>query len=243
MKDEQKPKWFSKHPLIEKFESEEKEKTIKEREQLASELAEVETQRQKGFPEDEGKLQELEQKVKDLQGALESENQEFGKIRAELSGKKESLRIQADKLKSQLAERSDPAIDEAIDFFRNKFEEIRKKNAQRQTTRESVNLINETKKLKTYSNYPAITKAVQYCQCAIRMLESFKLLPVVEAGVIEKLKKGVPSTEEMTEFTSEKPMEGSKGPDPLAWIENDSLYDYKMQKLQESIERIVQGKL
>ena len=135
----------------------------------------------------------------------------------------------------------DQSIDEAIEFFRNKFEEVRQRSVHHDRHGSDLNLIHQTKEVRVSSNYPAICSALTYCREAIETLELVKLRPVFAVDKIEALKKNIPDTNEMTETDTEKPMAGSKGFRPRDLLPSDDQHDYEMRQLDAKTKKVMRG--
>ena len=73
------------------------------------------------------------------------------------------------------------------------------------------------------------------------MLEAAKLQPAFPVDKIETLKKNIPNTDEMTETSSEKPMDGSKGVRPRDLLISDDQLDYEMGQLDVKTRKILRG--
>jgi len=107
----------------------------------------------------------------------------------------------------------DPAIDEAVQYFRDKLDELRKPGKIfRNSLGAERNIYTLTKKIREETNEAAILAAMRYCQDAISKLEEMKLVPALDTKKIESLKTGIPRIDVYTENENEKPMD--KGPNP-----------------------------
>ena len=101
----------------------------------------------------------------------------------------------------------DSRIDEALDFFRTKLDDLRKPG--KVSTRAmgaTRNLFTLTKEVRTESNYDAVLEAAAYCRDAVAQLELMKLIPEFPEAEIEALKEGIPSIDRYQEYTAERPM-------------------------------------
>jgi ATP-dependent protease HslVU (ClpYQ) peptidase subunit len=85
-----------------------------------------------------------------------------------------------------------------------------------------INIFTEKVTLKVESDIDAINSALQYCMAAIKALEMLKLSSALDIQKIEAMKKATPDINVFTEFTSEKPLPGSRGVNPLNLLKSDS---------------------
>ena len=133
----------------------------------------------------------------------------------------------------------DQSIDEAIEFFRTQFENIRQRSVHHDRHGADLDLIHLTKKFRNRSNYPAICAGLVYCREAIDALEVAKLQPKFAVDKIEALKKNIPDTNEMTETDTEKPMAGSKGFRPRDLLPSDDQLDFEMEQLDAKFKKVI----
>ena len=124
----------------------------------------------------------------------------------------------------------DTAIDDAINFFRDKLDYLRSPGRiSHSNVGSDRNIFTETVKLKRESNYPAIIKAINYCRACIDELEKMKMEPALDLEKIEAIKKEIPDINIFTENTAVKPLPGSK----------DNFLTYTMGKLDEKVKKIM----
>lgn len=155
-----------------------------------------------------------------MQDELEETEAEYAKAKAVPVGladncrtatlvlRTEGLRFNADIVKCEdlLFETADPLIDATIQFFRDKYDELRKpgKIDRRGRTTER-NIFTWTKKTTQETNALAINDALASCRAAILELERMILYPELDLAKIEGMKSGVPEIGIYTEITREAP--------------------------------------
>lgn len=159
--------------------------------------------------------------------------------RAELMKERQRLDWEQSQASAALLSNYDPRIDDAILFFRDRFEGLRVKSINSQTRNGETNSFTETKEIFTYSNAAAIQNALASCRAAIDELEKMKLLPDLDADRIEALRKGIPDADELTESTGKKPLPGSKGIPFASHFKSDSQHDWEVGKLLEKAKKIL----
>lgn len=132
-------------------------------------------------------------------------------------------------------------IDEAIQFFRDKLDDLRKPGRiSTQKTGAVRNVFTWKKSTSAISNGPAVRSALAYCQAAVKELETMKLMPELDLTRIEALRKGVPDYTLMTEIDGEKDLERFQ--DPAAGIiPSDESHDWSMKKLNQKIQKVLHG--
>jgi hypothetical protein len=121
--------------------------------------------------------------------------------RVELMKERQRLDWEQSHAEAALLSNYDPRIDEGIQFWRGKFEELRKGTVNRQKHAES-NV--ETKTITTFSNADSIRQALAYCMAAIRQLEAMRLEPVFDPTKIERLRAEEPDANLWEEFSTTK---------------------------------------
>ena len=129
-------------------------------------------------------------------------------------------------------------IDEAITFFLDKFDALRRKKAVYDTQGGEVNVLTLTKKSTFTSNARAIEAALRYCLGAIGEIESMKLSLEVDAERIEALKAGIPDADAMREITVEKPLP-PVAPNPRLLFPSDEQQAWSLGKLNQKIHKVM----
>lgn len=149
-------------------------------------------------------------------------------------------RMEADRqrLRSELYSTADPAIDEGIQFFRDRHDETVKASIHSGTRLGGADLVHETRDTVSFSNHPAILEAAAYCRDCIELLEGMKLEPGFNSEAVEHLKQSIPSTETLTEYDGEKVLEGKRPPSPFAGLISDDEIAYRLRKADADYEQI-----
>lgn len=234
--------FLERHPLTAKLREEEAARILAQRQEAGARIRELNAEAERTLPE-------LQADVTVAQKALarhDTERQAFVDHvnAARLALMSERLRLDREKSQAEtlLLESYDVRIDEAITFFRDKHDELRRRTVCTDTRRDGINLMNLTRRLIKRSNSAAIQDCLSYCQAAIRELEAMKLNPAFDAGRLEELKAGLPDADEMREHSTEKPMEPGP-PDPLKLLPSDSQIDWQLGKLTERFKRVMRRSL
>jgi hypothetical protein len=109
-----------------------------------------------------------------------------------------------DKQWSFLSRTASPEIDNAIQFFRDELDRLRKPGlVSIIKAGESNDLISLEKSVEWQTNKPWLLARMQYCQKTIKALETYKLQPVFDPQAMERLKNGLPD-EEWTPIQSKR---------------------------------------
>jgi chromosome segregation ATPase len=153
---------------------------------------------------------------------------------------KERQRLDREKATAEeiLLETYDPRLDQAINFFRDKFDTFRSKRPNSDTRVEGINAFTLTKRMTTFSNIDAIASALRFCNTAIAELEKMKLSPVLDAVRIESLKKGIPDVNEMRETGGDKPMPPIIT-NPRLLMKSDDQHEWEIGKLNEKFKKLM----
>ena len=151
-------------------------------------------------------------KYKAAKAALDTAAGEFQTARAAVSSANYTFDTAISNQKSILLETADPAIDEAITFFRGKLDELREPGKISQRGRDTErNVFTMQVKTTIETNIQAVHDALTYCKAAVEELERMKLTPALDLQKIEGMKTALPKIDIYTECTGEKPMLESIG--------------------------------
>jgi hypothetical protein len=221
---------LEKSPMLAALRAEEAAAILATRKEAAAKIEVLEKDRAAVIPKLQVDLEAKEGRHKKALSALDAAAGEFNRARAALSMESQSFDSAIHAQERVLIESADPAIDEAITFFRGKLDFFRSPGRISRTAGGSINnLFTWTRATKEESNLPAVNDALSYCQAAIRALEAAKLTPEVDLEKIEMLKTGVPDIDKYTKIVGEKPMD--KGPDPSFLARQDREFDAKIKAL------------
>ena len=171
---------------------------------------------------------------------LDTALNEVRTARAELSSEGCSFDSDIRHQEAILIESSDPRIDETIQYFRDRLDDLRKpgKISSRGMNVER-NLVTDTKTVTVESNADAVLGALAYCQAAIKGLEALKLSPDFHIEGIQELKDALPSLEVYQEVSGEKPLPGSKGVNPRHLLKSDSETEWSIGRLNENFKKLM----
>ena len=220
---------LEKSPILRKQREEEAAATLSKRTEAAGKIEVLKTEMDAAIPKLQAVLAVKEKNYLTSKVALDNATNEFNTARAALSRESQSFGSSISTQEQIMIESADPLIDEAITFFREKFDWLRQPRRISQNALEGKkNIFTETKTVTTESNADAVQEALQYCMAAIRALEGMKLIPSLDIQKIEELKKGIPDIGVYTEITVEKPNKGIN-PSFLANMANE--FDKKIEKL------------
>lgn len=199
------------HPLMKQILAEKADQVLRDRLLAAARLRAASEAAASVIPELRDKVDAL---VADLAAYDKGRTVIVDKLQAargELMGESIRQDLEGSHARADLLGNYDPRIDEAITFFRDRFDGLRGKPITEQKRRGKRNLFKETREMSIFSNAAAVKSALAFCRAAIDELEKMKLLAVPDMDRIEKLKKGIPDADKLSEGRQEKLME--KGPD------------------------------
>jgi hypothetical protein len=226
------------HPLTRQIVAEEKAKVIEARKEAALE-------RDKLLKEI-GKIPSNDVATCDLQKELNRFESEIRILRERIAGriaqnwrKRQELENRISTIEGGLNETADLEISKAIGFFLDRHAELRHATVHKDTRDQGLNLVTLRRSLETSTNAAAIEGAMQYCLAAARTLETLRLEPAVEPGVIQALIDNLPGIDET------KPANYSKAPErvgpipELLTLPSDSELSWKKNKCLREADKIL----
>jgi hypothetical protein len=232
------------HPFTRKIREEREAEILQVRMEAAERLAHSKEEAARVLPELQAAEDAARQAVKthdkqrrELEGAI---------ARAAAARAEERLRLEREMAAAEriLLENYSEKIDEAIMFFRDRFDALRAKKPSSDRDAGETNIFTLRKEIISYTNYPAIRDALAYCSRAIFELEQMRLSPALDAERIEELKRGIPDADAMTEYSSDKPILPPTPPSEyqlLKMEEAAGIPRYLLEKLHQKIEAWKQG--
>lgn len=166
---------------------------------------------------------------------------EIGDKRRQLTQQKAGIEAAIQREQEILYSSYSPEIDTAIQFFRDKLDELRSPGriSSQRTGLVEKNIFSEKIKSKIESNFNAVTLALRYCQEAIRSLEASKLQAAVDMDKIQKLKDNIPRTDTYTEGEAERQMPGTKTPNPSSLLPSDEAMEWKKNTVLEKAKKLL----
>jgi hypothetical protein len=226
-------------PLTKQIQAEQAAAVLGERLLTAAKLRAATEEAEKVIPEYQREVDALVADLAEYDKGRSVSLDKLTSARVKLMKERQRLDWDQSQASAALLSNYDPHIDEAITFFRDRFEGLRVKDINKQTRTGERNLFTEKQEVFTYSNAAAIKNALAYCRAAIEELERMKLTPDPDADRIETLRKGIPDADELTESTGKKPLPGSKGISFASQFKSDSQQDWEVGKLLERGKKIL----
>lgn len=201
------PEWFTNHPMTAKIIEEQREAIIAQRREQVAELERIEK-------EEISKIPHLMRAVGKAKTEYEHAEQELKKIKGKLWAAAADLRgvryqIDRRQQEAEVALRAliDPAISDALSFFREKIDALRKTELKFQEYQAQENPITGKQAITRWTNSRATLEAINFCRAAIKELEKMVLRVEPDTARIEELKAGIPdhNRETIFEFVKERP--------------------------------------
>ncbi len=228
------------HPMMKAILAEKAAAVLAKRTEAAGKIEVVKKEQEEVIPKLQAAVKDKEAEYLKVKAALQTANDEIRSARAALSSENNNFDTEIRNQEAILFETADPRIDEGIEFFRAKLDDLRKPGRiSSRGMKVERNLVTDTKTLTTESNVQAIHDALAYCQAAIKSLEQMKLSPALNLEGIEELKAVIPYIDIFIETTSTKPIPGSKGINPRDLLKSDSQLDWEMGKLNEKFKKLM----
>ena len=193
------------HPLVAKIRAEKESERLAQRRKLAEELAQVAEAITAGWPEEQAEAAALQTERRDLEEAARALGLKINSLTIKIQNARQALVRRRGLLQGELMDTAVPEIEEAIDFFLEKSDYLRRDERIDTSPGASArNLAGWTKTVSSRSNYEAVCSALAYCRRAIEKLQYWKLL--ADCPDIEALKAGIPDIQTFTEYSGERPM-------------------------------------
>lgn len=231
------------HPLLKKYNAEAAAENLKIREKAAKELEALEEELRQTAPKLHAEVERTEAEAREAKAAFDKAAVAARQaVNASVTATM-AIEHRKNRPRGVLLDSYDPRLDEAIEWFRDKHEKVRHQAPNVQTHDAGKDLVSLTKKLKTFSTQPAILTATEYCRQCIKVLEAMKLRPRYDNEAVERLKAEIPDTSEFTETSIEKPMDGSRGVNPLHLFPSDSQLAYEAGLIEERFQKIMRRKV
>lgn len=234
------PDWFTKHPLTQAIMNERAAEVLKTRQAAAEQIEAIKTEQAEVIPKLHADLDAKEAKFLKAKASFEEAARSFQAAKAALSAENSNYSNSISRQEQVLTESADPAIDDAIQFFRAKLDWLRSPGRiVHNAIGSETDIITEKTTTRSESNIHAIHDALDFCRAAIRALELMKLEPAFFSEKIEAMKKAIPDINVFTESTGERPMEGSKGITFESQFKSDSQLDWEMSRLLEKADKVL----
>lgn len=228
------------HPMMKAILAEEAAAILAKRTEAAGKIEVLKKQREEVIPRLRADIEAKEGAYLKAKTALDADLGELQKVKAALSSENNNFDTEIRNYEAVLYETADPVIDEGIQFFRDKLDELRKPGKiSSRGMKVEVNLRADTKTLTTETNADAILNAMKYCQAAIKGLEALKLSPEFRIEGIQELKDELPSIDVYQEVTGQKPAWPRINTDPRSLFKSDSQMDWEMGKLNEKFKKLM----
>lgn len=224
-------------PLTQKIKEEKAAEILAKRREAAGKIEVLKKERDEVIPRLRSNIDAKEVAYLKAKAALDVLFDKLRTAKTALSG--ENCQFDNDiRLQEQiLYETADPRIDEGIQFFRDKLDDLRKPGrVSSRGMNVERNIFTDTKTLTTESNKGAVLTALAYCQAAIKGLEELKLWPEFHIEGIQELKDELPSIEVYQEVTGEKPLPRINTAPPL---KSDSQLTWELSKLNEKFKKVM----
>lgn len=193
-------------PLVQEIKSLKAQEAQAQRTEWADQIEALEAEKSETLPDLQEKHKEALEVVKSAQDALREAERNASLAYHDEWRLANRIDSQIKFLKGELLANYDPAIDEAIEFFREEHERVRKVSATTYGAAEEVNLISLEQQYSRETNYPAICARLAYCRESIKLLEECKLVPEYDPELFVRLKADLPSLDDLTEYRAERPV-------------------------------------
>lgn len=234
---------LDRHPATKQQREKEAAETLSKRTAAAAKIEALRKEQADSLPKLQADIDGKEAKFKKAKAALDVAGGEWNAARAALSSENYQRSNEISQQEAILYESADPLIDETIQFFRAKIDDLRKPGriSSRGMNIEK-NLFTDRKKITVETNEGAVLGAIQFCREAIKGLEALKLSPEFHIELMQELKDALPSIEVYQEVTGEKPTENSKGRSFASYFKSEDQSNFEVSKLLKKADKLLSGK-
>ena len=194
------------HPIMQKIKAEKSAAILATRLEAAGKIEGLRKEQAKAIPKLQNELKVKESTYLTAKARLQTVQDEFQAAKAVLASEVHRITHAISQQEGILFETSDPLLDDATTFFREKLAWLRSPGRiSSNRLGGERNLFTEKVTLKAESNVDAINSALRFCMDAIKELEKMKLTPELDKVKIERLKDELPRIDIYRESTGEKP--------------------------------------
>jgi hypothetical protein len=161
----------------------------------------------------------------------------------QLTVKRMSLSYTAQSEKDQhmafLAETSDPRIDQAVQWFQDQFDALRRGETIQRTHRGGFDLAHMQRKVLTTSNQAARVRALTYCRKAIGTLQEMKLQAELDQEKLASLAEKMPDpSNDFDEVQGRKTERGWSDMPSWARFKTDAEHEADMSRLMQKADTL-----
>ena len=234
-------KSFDEHPLVKKIKNDEITQTLVCRKEAAEKIEVLKKERDEIIPKLRADLAGKEAKCLEGKAALDILLDECRAARATLSSENLNFDASIREEEKVLLETAAPALEEAIQWFRDRHEKLLLKKPNLQTRKVESNIFTMMKNFVVFSNVPAIQKGLAICRACIRELEGMKLAPVTDTVRIDQMRGLICDTDALEEFSTERPF-GRVNTDWRNQFKSDDQLAWEMKRLDEEHKKIMKRK-
>ena len=201
------------HPAVVEIKRKQQAEKLEQRREWAAEREQAQAAKKKNLPPLQKTLDEKRAAAEKARQALKRAEIEANAAYTALRNEENRLTRAEKKLEAELRESADPLIEQTIEFFRDKFYELRDPgNLQKVAGRGHFSLIKfRYIPGEKESNAGAIRAAMDYCSAAIETLEKMKLEPAMDATKVQELGEGLPGIDTFEVYEEPQPFKGVEG--------------------------------
>jgi len=199
---------ISNHPLTVGIREKAAAERLRKREDTAKKIKNLKKERDSRLPELQADLSNKQEEYLKAKAVLDTTLLECQKANSALSEASHRFSHEIGLLEQVLIDSASPELDEAVEFFQETLDNLRRPGRIRTIGRkDQKDPVKWTKKVVRETNYGAVVSALQYCQASIEELKRMKLSPVLDFEKIEQLKGEIPGIDVYEETTGEQNME------------------------------------
>ena len=217
----------------------EKAELVEKRKAAAEALATIDGETEKKIRGIIKTISEAEKVAAEAEKAHQEARARVDALRAERAGAGAGAERQKRAHHAFLFDTADNRIDQAVQWFRDRFDELRRGTAIQQRHRGKFDLLHLTREISTVSNHQARVAALAYCRSAIETLQGMKLQAEVDQEALQALAKGLPNPEmAFTETTGRKPEKDISDVPYWARFKSDDLHELEMDHLMKKADSL-----
>lgn len=194
------PNWFINHPSTKAIMAEQEKDTKEKRTMARKEVDRIQQEAKAIIPELQSAVIDAETVLSFWEDQKAELLRNLGTAAGKLTAERFRLSREEQQATAILFETCDPAIDAAIDFFREKIDLLRlPETTKRSRFLGEKNILNGKQEVYLKTNGAAVLEAINYCREAFEELEGMKLQVECDQARIDALKCGIPSIDTFVE--------------------------------------------
>jgi chromosome segregation ATPase len=193
------------HPMVTKLREEKAAETLAARQKAAEAISAIAGESKKTLPPLADEEERLRKELETTEAKAAALQINVKKIHADRQKAKLTLSQRKNKQVELLLATYDPRIDETLNYFQDKLDELRRPDViETRKAAGKLNPVSLKKPVEVYSNIESIKKAIEYCMSAIKEVEAMKMEPEYPEERVRELMENIPTIADFSLLRVEK---------------------------------------